>query len=110
MDGSSNFKGLSSNSSMVQVHAVANFQEDNQTQTQWNAPLQRVPATSPPAVDKVGVLLLNLGGPDKLDDVQPFLYNLFHVSSTHLRKQVYGLGKCCTFQVKNASNQVYGVT
>uniref|UniRef100_A0A803NFK4 Ferrochelatase n=1 Tax=Cannabis sativa TaxID=3483 RepID=A0A803NFK4_CANSA len=27
--------------------------------------------------EKVGVLLLNLGGPDKLDDVQPFLYNLF---------------------------------
>ena len=26
---------------------------------------------------KVGVLLLNLGGPDTLDDVQPFLYNLF---------------------------------
>jgi protoheme ferro-lyase len=25
----------------------------------------------------VGVLLLNLGGPDTLDDVQPFLYNLF---------------------------------
>jgi ferrochelatase len=25
----------------------------------------------------VGVLLLNLGGPDKLDDVEPFLYNLF---------------------------------
>ena len=23
------------------------------------------------------MLLLNLGGPDKLDDVQPFLYNLF---------------------------------
>eukprot|EP00192_Tetraselmis_astigmatica_P005298 CAMPEP_0117649278 /NCGR_PEP_ID=MMETSP0804-20121206/881_1 /TAXON_ID=1074897 /ORGANISM="Tetraselmis astigmatica, Strain CCMP880" /LENGTH=503 /DNA_ID=CAMNT_0005454993 /DNA_START=281 /DNA_END=1792 /DNA_ORIENTATION=+ len=30
-----------------------------------------------PAADKVGVLLLNLGGPDTLDDVQPFLYNLF---------------------------------
>lgn len=30
------------------------------------------------AVDeKVGVLLLNLGGPETLDDVQPFLYNLF---------------------------------
>lgn len=29
------------------------------------------------ATDKVGVLLLNLGGPEKLDDVQPFLYNLF---------------------------------
>lgn len=27
--------------------------------------------------DKVGVLLLNLGGPDKLEDVQPFLFNLF---------------------------------
>jgi protoheme ferro-lyase len=25
----------------------------------------------------VGVLLLNLGGPEKLEDVQPFLYNLF---------------------------------
>ena len=26
---------------------------------------------------RVGVLLLNLGGPDTLDDVEPFLYNLF---------------------------------
>lgn len=26
---------------------------------------------------RVGVLLLNLGGPDQLEDVQPFLYNLF---------------------------------
>ena len=26
---------------------------------------------------KIGVLLLNLGGPDSLEDVQPFLYNLF---------------------------------
>lgn len=26
---------------------------------------------------RVGVLLLNLGGPDKLDDVGPFLFNLF---------------------------------
>jgi Ferrochelatase len=32
----------------------------------------------PPAmVDRVGVLLLNLGGPETLEDVQPFLYNLF---------------------------------
>jgi ferrochelatase len=29
------------------------------------------------ATEKIGVLLLNLGGPDTLDDVQPFLYNLF---------------------------------
>ena len=35
-------------------------------------------ADNPPAFDvKVGVLLLNLGGPETLDDVQPFLYNLF---------------------------------
>jgi len=27
--------------------------------------------------EKVGVLLLNLGGPDTLDQVEPFLYNLF---------------------------------
>ncbi|KAI4336499.1 hypothetical protein L6164_015021 [Bauhinia variegata] len=27
--------------------------------------------------DKVGVLLLNLGGPETLEDVQPFLFNLF---------------------------------
>ncbi len=26
---------------------------------------------------KIGVLLLNMGGPEKLNDVQPFLYNLF---------------------------------
>ncbi len=27
--------------------------------------------------DKVGVVMLNLGGPDSLEDVEPFLYNLF---------------------------------
>lgn len=27
--------------------------------------------------DDVGVVMLNLGGPDTLDDVEPFLYNLF---------------------------------
>ena len=31
--------------------------------------------------EKVGVLLLNLGGPETLDDVQPFLYNLFNDDS-----------------------------
>lgn len=32
---------------------------------------------SPAATERIGVLLLNLGGPDSLEDVQPFLYNLF---------------------------------
>lgn len=36
-----------------------------------------VPRAQAPSAEKVGVLLLNLGGPDSLEDVQPFLYNLF---------------------------------
>ncbi|MBF2057815.1 MAG: ferrochelatase [Cyanobacterium sp. T60_A2020_053] len=28
-------------------------------------------------MDRTGVLLLNLGGPEKIEDVRPFLYNLF---------------------------------
>ena len=28
-------------------------------------------------MDKVGVLLMNLGGPERINDVGPFLYNLF---------------------------------
>ena len=31
----------------------------------------------PPTSSTLGVMLLNLGGPDTLDDVEPFLYNLF---------------------------------
>lgn len=35
-------------------------------------------STSPLTDDgKIGVLLLNLGGPETLEDVQPFLFNLF---------------------------------
>ncbi|KAL2346539.1 hypothetical protein Fmac_000539 [Flemingia macrophylla] len=34
-------------------------------------------STSRVAEEKVGVLLLNLGGPETLNDVQPFLFNLF---------------------------------
>jgi len=28
--------------------------------------------------DKVGILFLNLGGPEKLDEVEDFLFNLFN--------------------------------
>jgi ferrochelatase len=43
------------------------------------APLQPLTRASPAvaAGGKVGVLLLNLGGPETLDDVRPFLFNLF---------------------------------
>lgn len=27
--------------------------------------------------DKIGVVLMNLGGPEKIEDIEPFLYNLF---------------------------------
>jgi len=43
-------------------------------------PFPARPASSfsnPAEMGKMGVLLLNLGGPESLDDVQPFLYNLF---------------------------------
>jgi ferrochelatase len=30
-----------------------------------------------PKQEKIGVVLLNLGGPEKLEDVEPFLFNLF---------------------------------
>lgn len=36
-----------------------------------------VPSTPLVGDEKIGVLLLNLGGPETLDDVQPFLFNLF---------------------------------
>ncbi|GAB4837121.1 hypothetical protein Ancab_002032 [Ancistrocladus abbreviatus] len=36
-----------------------------------------VEASSHVAEERIGVLLLNLGGPETLHDVQPFLYNLF---------------------------------
>lgn len=39
------------------------------------------PTTANQQTEKIGVLLLNLGGPETLDDVQPFLYNLFNDDS-----------------------------
>lgn len=41
----------------------------------FNENIQSISANT--AREKVGVLLLNLGGPETLDDVQPFLFNLF---------------------------------
>ncbi|KVI08069.1 Chlorophyll a/b binding protein domain-containing protein [Cynara cardunculus var. scolymus] len=56
--------------------------------------------TSPSIVNdgKIGVLLLNLGGPETLDDVQPFLFNLFADPATELRKALYE---------KNVAAEVY---
>ncbi|KAI3682206.1 hypothetical protein L2E82_50069 [Cichorium intybus] len=43
----------------------------------WTHPLIASEPHSDIEEEKVGVLLLNLGGPETLHDVQPFLYNLF---------------------------------
>ncbi|KAL7150819.1 hypothetical protein ABFS83_05G139000 [Erythranthe nasuta] len=42
-----------------------------------NYPSGAIESFSHTAEEKVGVILLNLGGPDTLQDVQPFLFNLF---------------------------------
>ncbi|XP_022750813.1 ferrochelatase-2, chloroplastic isoform X3 [Durio zibethinus] len=41
------------------------------------------------ADEKIGVLLLNLGGPETLEDVQPFLFNLFADPAEELRKSLW---------------------
>ncbi len=41
------------------------------------APINKIPITESTMTEKIGVILLNLGGPEKLSDVAPFLYNLF---------------------------------
>ncbi|KAL3844224.1 hypothetical protein ACJIZ3_001627 [Penstemon smallii] len=40
-------------------------------------PADAIKSHSDIAEEKIGVMLLNLGGPDTLNDVQPFLFNLF---------------------------------
>ncbi|XWS29984.1 hypothetical protein CRYUN_Cryun24cG0078500 [Craigia yunnanensis] len=41
------------------------------------------------AEENIGVLLLNLGGPETLEDVQPFLFNLFADPAEELRKSLW---------------------
>jgi len=59
--------------------------------------------------ERVGVLLLNLGGPDTLEDVQPFLYNLFadpvHFSEPIVRI-VVAMHYCCFTGLKNKTSSV----
>ena len=52
------------------------------------------------ANEKIGVLLLNLGGPETLDDVQPFLFNLFAdpvITVLICNYEPISLFTCCTF-------------
>ncbi|KAB5511842.1 hypothetical protein DKX38_028870 [Salix brachista] len=50
---------------------------------------QDFPIASLIGEEKVGVLLLNLGGPETLEDVQPFLFNLFADPAEELRKSLW---------------------
>ncbi|KAM3375698.1 ferrochelatase-2, chloroplastic [Capsicum galapagoense] len=43
----------------------------------YTYPGSTIESSSQTAEEKIGVLLFNLGGPDMLHDVQPFLFNLF---------------------------------
>jgi len=43
------------------------------------APSATAPTATQPTPPKLGVLLLNLGGPEKQESVEGFLYNLFAV-------------------------------
>jgi len=62
----------SSSSSGRKVSAATAF-ENAQTSVSidWNSQIRKAED------ERVGVLLLNLGGPETLDDVEPFLFNLF---------------------------------
>ena len=64
--------------------AVASASSHVQSRHSRSSKLRAVIAESPPVVETrsdtsadIGVLLLNLGGPDNLENVEPFLYNLF---------------------------------
>lgn len=57
-------------------------------------------------VEKVGVLLLNLGGPETLDDVQPFLYNLFNDDSI-IRLPAQGESSlACESQLRSSTSRI----
>jgi len=63
---------------LSRLRAVADDALFGQQQLEGAAQRNADSGTAPASgVETVGVLLLNLGGPETLDDVQPFLYNLF---------------------------------
>ncbi|ONK66272.1 uncharacterized protein A4U43_C06F5990 [Asparagus officinalis] len=56
---------------------IENFWGNHVTPEACSSDENMIGASSTTAREKVGVLLLNLGGPETLQDVQPFLFNLF---------------------------------
>ncbi|KAL8503990.1 hypothetical protein ACS0TY_022644 [Phlomoides rotata] len=71
--GNSNARGLSINRS-VEKDIVG---RTNCSAGVFTYPGNAIESHSRVAEEKIGVILLNLGGPETLQDVQPFLFNLF---------------------------------
>jgi len=65
-------RSIGSEHAMIDRDELEIGQSAQKNPSQW---LQR--ARESRESERVGVLLLNLGGPETLDDVEPFLYNLF---------------------------------
>ena len=66
------FSSSSSSSSKKVVSAATAFENaTTSVSIDWNSQIRKAKD------ERVGVLLLNLGGPETLDDVEPFLFNLF---------------------------------
>ena len=65
-------RSIGSEHAMIDRDELEIGQSAQKNPSQW---LQR--ARESKESERVGVLLLNLGGPETLDDVEPFLYNLF---------------------------------
>lgn len=75
-DGHSRRRGRDSRSRLSMVAAGKNW-EWGRTKSSGDAPTPAAKAFGKGEELKLGVLLLNLGGPERPEDVQPFLYNLF---------------------------------
>jgi ferrochelatase len=70
--------GLSQSVEADVGHALAGAKASDILHVKPSVDISKLVARAGPLKQEtVGVLLLNLGGPDTLDDVEPFLYNLF---------------------------------
>ena len=70
-------QGSSSSKRALAARATTSPAYFERARDQWDSGPPEVEAGGAAAQDTVGVLLLNLGGPETLADVEPFLYNLF---------------------------------
>src|SRR5947207_7936005 len=76
------------------AHLESGSRHSSADSSRKRARFHRIRTAVPPFAMKAGVLLFNLGGPETLRDVKPFLYRLFsdpeiiHVKFSPLRKAI----------------------